>query len=68
MPKIRVEIEVPYGEYCYDCKYCGCGVKSYCYLFNKELKIEISNWDGGIVGLYRCDECKQVEVKDEKEL
>ncbi len=69
MPKIKVEIEVdvPNGEYCEDCDYCGIGgngVTSYCYLFNKKLKIERLAEDWGNTCVRRCDECKQAEVKD----
>lgn len=64
MPKIKVEIEVPYGEYCHDCKYCGCGEDRYCILFDKELKAKILNYDWGIILPYRCDECKQAEVEE----
>ncbi len=66
MPKIKVEIEVnvPNGEYCKDCDYCGIGVIGYCYLFNKKLQIEklARKWENTCVR--RCNECKQAEVKD----
>ena len=66
MPKIRVEIEVnvPNGEYCKDCDYCGIGIKGYCYLFNKELQIErlAKKWENTYVR--RCNECKQAEVEE----
>ena len=67
MPKIRVEIEVevPNGEYCKDCDYCGIGAISYCYLFNKGLKVERTDWSWGKMNIHRCDECKQAEVNDE---
>ena len=68
MLKIRVEIEVevPNGEYCKDCDYCGIGAIAYCYLFNKKLQIEklARKWEDTCVR--RCDECKQAEVDDEK--
>lgn len=66
MPKIRaeIEIEVPNGAYCKSCDYCGIGVSSYCYLFNKELKFEKLSkyWEDAEV--LRCDECKKAEVKE----
>ena len=58
MPKIRIEIEVPSGEYCKDCIYWKRDGKSYCYLFNKELKVERFDWTWGEVNIQRCDECK----------
>ena len=64
MPKINVEIEVPDGEYCEDCIYWKRDGKSYCYLFNKELKVERFDWTWGEVNIQRCDKCKQADVKD----
>ena len=65
MPKIRVEVEVPSGEYCKDCIYWKCDGKGYCYLFNKELKVERFDWTWGEINIQRCDECKAAEVEDE---
>ena len=56
MAKIRaeIEIEVPNGAYCRGCDYCGIGVSSYCYLFNKDMdtkpffKNEIYNENGAL--------------------
>ena len=64
MAKIKVEIEVPKDENCINCEYCGRGVRSYCYLFNKGLKVERTDWSWGKMNIHRCDECKQAEVKD----
>ena len=66
MAKIRVEFEVPSGEYCKDCIYWkrdGNGY-GYCYIFNKELKVERTDWSWGKVNIHRCDECKQAEVAE----
>ena len=70
MPKIKVKIEVPSGEYCENenttCPMCfergfiGCC----CALFNVELESDNKNH----YYCKRCDECKRAEVKDEKEL
>ena len=66
MAKIRIEIEVPSGEYCKDCIYWKRDGKSYCYLFNKELKVERFDWTWGEVNIQRCDKCKQAEVNNDK--
>ena len=65
MSKIRIEIEVPSGEYCKDCIYLKHDGKGYCYLFNKELKVERFDWTWGEVNIQRCDECKGAEVENE---
>lgn len=66
MPKIRVEVEVPDGNYC-DCvddycPLCECNIwgEGYCYLFGCDLEMDKEN------GYYRkrCDKCKQAEVED----
>ena len=70
MAKIRVETEVPDGEYC-DCNkvdpicpmcFEGEWGEYYCTLFGDELKLDEDNHHYCI----RCDKCKQAEVKDEK--
>ena len=66
MPKIRVEIEVPSGEYCKDWIYRKRNGNGYCYLFNKELKVERTDWSWGKMNIHRCDECKQAEVNNDK--
>ena len=66
MPKIKVEIEVPNGEYCETedniCPMCiECELAVYrCVLFDDELEIDDIN-DCCI----RCDKCKQAEVKEQ---
>ena len=65
MPKIKVELEVPSGEYCKDCIYWKRDGKGYCYLFNKELTVERFDWSWGEIKIQRCDKCKQAEVKDD---
>ena len=40
MAKIRIEFEVPSGEYCKDCIYWKRDGNGCSYLFNKELKVE----------------------------
>lgn len=70
MPKIKVEIEVPSGEYCEnDDTSCSMRLKGnwgkyYCALFGDDLEMDANN------DYYckRCNKCKQAEVKDEKEL
>lgn len=66
MAKIRaeIEIEVPNGAYCRGCNYCGIGVSSYCYLFNKELKTERLSKYWEDTKVHRCDECKKAEVQN----
>lgn len=65
MPKIKIEIEVPNGEYC-DCSVLcpllenGHFGQSWCPLYGD---LEVDN-DNGYY-LKRCDKCKQAEVKDE---
>ena len=66
MAKIRVEIEVPSGEYCKDCIYWKRDGNGYCYIFNKELKVERTDWSWGKVNIHRCDKCKQAEVNNDK--
>ena len=65
MPKIKVEIEVPNDKYCKNCIYCRRDEKGYCYLFNKGLKVERTDWNWGKIDILRCDECKQAEVQNE---
>ena len=69
MAKIKVEIEVPDGEYC-DCNKVDsvcpmCFEREWgdlrCVLFDEELKLDEDNHHYCI----RCDKCKQVEVEDE---
>lgn len=59
MIKVRVETEVPSGKYCDDCIYNYYDMAGFhwCILFHKKIPLAV-----------RCDECKQAEVKDEKEL
>ena len=67
MPKIRVEIEVPSGDYCENenitCSMCfeRGFVECYCALFNVELESDNKNH----YYCKRCEQCKQAEVKDE---
>ena len=67
--KIKVELEVPDGEYC-DCNkvdpVCPMCLEGnwgicYCALFNVDLEIDEENSNYCI----RCDKCKQAEVEDE---
>lgn len=67
MAKIKIEIEVPSGEYCKDCIYLKRDGKGYCYLFNKELTVERFDWSWGKVNIQRCEQCKQAEVEDENQ-
>lgn len=60
--KIRVEIEVPNGEYCLGCDYCRYASSD----------LAICNLFGCMIQLYsldrypeRCKECKQAEVQNE---
>lgn len=67
MPKIRVEIEVPEGEYCDRDDTCSFLEQSFlgqywCSLYGDELEIDVDNWCYCI----RCDKCKKAEVDDEK--
>lgn len=63
MAKIKVEIEVPDGEYCDNedtsCPMCleGNWGKHYCMLFGNDVEIDIDN------DYYykRCEQCKQAE-------
>ena len=62
MPKIKVEIEVPNGEYCLGCEYVRY-VASYfavCTLFDNAIVLQEQE-----ALPKRCDKCKQAEVKDE---
>ena len=65
MAKIKVELEVPDGEYC-DCDdTCslleqGCYGQYWCSLYGDQLEIDKDNW----YYCKRCDKCKQAEVKD----
>lgn len=68
MAKIRVETEVPSGEYCDKtgdiCPMCvenGWG-EYQCDLFRENLEIDENDPNYCI----RCDKCKQAEVKDDK--
>lgn len=70
MAKIRVEIEVPNGEYCDDvddgyCPMCEHNIwgEFHCLLFDVELKIDKEN-DYSCI---RYAKCKQAEVEDGKE-
>ena len=69
MAKIKVELEVPNGNYCDDvndvyCPMCERNIwgECYCSLFCDELKTDSEN------GYYckRCDKCKQAEVRNDK--
>lgn len=67
MPKIKVEIEVPNGNYCDDvddgyCHMCEGNIWGdfHCRLFDVELKTDKEN-DYSCI---RCDKCKQAEVND----
>ena len=64
MPKIKVEIEVPSGEYCKDCIYWKRDGNGYCYLFNKELKTERLSKYWEDTKVHRCDECKKAEIEE----
>ena len=67
MAKIKVEIEVPSGDYCENenttCSMCfeRGFVECYCALFNVELESDNKNH----YYCKRCEQCKQAEVKDE---
>ena len=70
MAKIRVEIEVPNGNYCDDIDAGFCSLfernmwgECFCLLFNRKLEPDKKNDEN----CKRCDECKQAEVKDGKE-
>ena len=68
MAKIKVEIEVPSGEYCENedttCPMCleGNWGMCYCALFRDDLETDANN------SYYckRCDKCKQAEVNYDK--
>lgn len=71
MPKIKVEIEVPNGNYCDDVDdgYCPLFKRNlwgecFCLLFNRDLETDKEN-DYSCI---RCDKCKQAEVKDEQQV
>lgn len=57
MPKIRVEIEIEVPS----CRYCVHRYGNTCKLFDRELTSYGNVGDDW--GFYRCDECKQAEVK-----
>ena len=66
MAKIRVEIEVPNGQYCDYGEICQLLEneqfgQSWCPLYCDNLEVDMDN------GYYlkRCDKCKQAEVEDE---
>ena len=68
MPKIKVEIEVPNGNYCDDVNDGFCPLfernlwgECFCLLFNRKLESDKENDEN----CKRCDECKQAEAKDE---
>lgn len=67
MAKIKVEIEVPDGEYCDGDDTCsllekGCFGQYWCSLYGDELDIDrIDTWE---YRCKRCSKCKQAEVKD----
>lgn len=71
MAKIKVEIEVPNGNYCDDvddgyCPMCKRNMwgEYHCFIFGDELDIDgIDAWESRCI---RCDKCKQAEVKDDK--
>ena len=67
MAKIRVEIEVPSGEYCDDADEGFCPLfernlwgECFCLLFGDELEIDKEN----DYSCKRCDKCKQAEVEN----
>lgn len=67
MVKIKVEIEVPSGEYC-DCdETCqllenGLFGQSWCSLYGDDLEVaRIDTWK---YCFKRCDKCKQAEIKN----
>lgn len=61
MPKIRVEIEVPYGKYCGLCKYRKYIESDFvvCTIFGNATTLRKR---GGLPE--RCEQCKQAEVKE----
>ncbi len=67
MAKIKVEVEVPNGEYCDKtgdiCPMCyeGDWGEYYCLLFGGELEIDDNNYY-----CIRCDKCKQAEARNDK--
>lgn len=68
MAKIKVEIEVPSGEYCDDVNEGFCPLfesniwgESHCFLFGDELETDKENH----YYCKRCDKCKQAEVKEQ---
>ena len=71
MAKINVNLNMQIetkGEYCGRCKFYN-GWQRRCILFDKELKnyvVDSSEWIMPIIDeMERCDECIQVDVKDE---
>lgn len=67
MAKIKVEIEVPNGNYCDDVDdgyfpMCERNIwgECFCLLFNRKLELDKENDEN----CKRCAECKQAEVKD----
>lgn len=67
MAKIKVELEVPNGNYCDDvddgyCPMCKRNIweEYHCLLFGGELETDKEN-DYSCI---RCEKCKQAEVKD----
>lgn len=67
MAKIKVEIEVPSGNYCDDvkdvcCPMCECDIwgECHCLLFGCELETDAKN----VYYCKRCDKCKQAEVEN----
>ncbi len=65
MPKIRVEIEVPNGEYCRTCEYGRYVASDFavCTLFNNAIVLQEQD-----ALPKRCDECKQAEVEDDDKI
>lgn len=67
MAKIKVEIEVPDGEYCDGDDTCsllekGCFGQYWCSFYGDELDIDrIDTWE---YRCKRCDKCKQAEVQN----
>lgn len=68
MAKIKVELEVPNGNYCDDvddgyCPMCKGNIwgEYHCFLFGDELETDKEN-DYSCI---RCDKCKQAEVQND---
>ena len=63
MPKIKVEIEVPNGKYCLECKYGKYVASDFamCTLFGDIIQRTEDIFPK------RCDKCKQAEVENENQ-